>query len=80
MTTPADPWYVGVKVMLAVEYLDGQVETFPIGDRGDLPHTWYLSTTQHVPQLIIGRGVPRTHVPLANVRRFTVEPTSETKD
>jgi hypothetical protein len=53
-------------VHLAVSYHSGQTRYFPVGEDG-----WRFDTSTR--ELVIGRGVPRTHVPLDTVAHYDIE-------
>jgi hypothetical protein len=53
-------------VHLAVSYHGEQTRYFPVGEDG-----WRFDTSTR--ELVIGRGVPRTHVPLDTVAHYDIE-------
>lgn len=53
-------------VHLVVSYLNGQIRYFSVGEDG-----WRFDTRTR--ELVIGRGVPRTHVPLDTVSDYAIE-------
>jgi hypothetical protein len=52
-------------VQIVVEYADHQFRYFPVKD------CWRVDPAFRC--IVIGRGLPRTYVPLDSVRNFTVE-------
>jgi len=56
-----------VSVQLAVAYFDAQTRYFPVSAH----HGWRIDAMSRC--LVIGRGLPRTYVPLDRVESFTVE-------
>jgi len=61
-------------IHLAIEYKDGSSRYYPVSD------SWRVDTTFRM--IVIGRGVPRIHIPLDNVYSIEIEeckPNSEIK-
>jgi hypothetical protein len=56
-----------VAVYLAVDYLNGTTRYYPVPEG----QGWKIDRT--LDQLVIGRGVPRTHIPLCTVAAFDIE-------
>lgn len=55
------------KLHLVVTYNDHQIGFYPVNEEG-----WKIDSAKRC--IVIGRGVPRTLVPLDNVQRIDLEP------
>jgi hypothetical protein len=53
-------------VQIAVYYLDDTTRWYPVNEQ------WRVDTVRR--EIVIGRGIPRTHIPLDTVRAYHVEP------
>lgn len=59
-----------MKLQLAVVYNDNATMYYQVGPR----HSWKIDNSSRC--LVIGQGVPRTHVPLDQVRSFDIDVSS----
>lgn len=57
-------------MIIHVEYMDHSTAHFHVGPEFEFK-TWKVSGPTR--SLILGQGVPRTHIPLDNVRLFSLE-------
>lgn len=54
-------------LQLVVTYLDDQIRYYPIRrEQG-----WRIDPVYN--QILVGKGLPRTHIPLSNVRSYDIE-------
>lgn len=58
------------KGQIAVTFMDDSERFFPVPEESG----WRVRTEYGAPTLVIGRGVPRVEIPLANVRYYEVSP------
>lgn len=64
-------------VALVVSYTDGSADTMLVGDGPGLFETWKVTVRSGVPLLVVGVGVPRVEIVLANVRGWTIHPLTQ---
>ena len=64
---------MGGIAILSLQYLDGEPASFVLGDDDGMYQGWSTQMHGGVPQLVLGHGLPRTHIPLHLVRLWVLE-------